>query len=260
MILCENVRIDLNRPACADIDCLMGKIKSLEEPPFPLLQELICVYLVLTECYGSGTGEIRVVYVDGEQEQLVFSSPQHPLDFAGHSPLELLGVVFRVEAREFPQSGRYAVQFRYNGAKLEERPLLLRRRPMNDKSGNEGVRIVADFRDRAIPSSETKTVPGAAPSATRSVNEGVQLLADVRDRSQALPGAKAIDELKETPTSTCVPLPCTGSKADFLESLLEEPAAIRFLQEASRLGLSQKEWDRMLGELHGLREGDGRQE
>ena len=44
------------------------------------------------------------------------------------------------------------------------------------------------------------------------------------------------------------------------ESLVGEPAAIRFLQEASRLQLSQKEWERMLGELHGLRDGDGRKE
>ena len=43
------------------------------------------------------------------------------------------------------------------------------------------------------------------------------------------------------------------------ESLVGEPAAIRFLQEASRLQLSQKEWERMLGELHGLRGGDERE-
>jgi HTH-type transcriptional regulator, competence development regulator len=40
------------------------------------------------------------------------------------------------------------------------------------------------------------------------------------------------------------------------ESLVGEPAALRFLQEASRLKLSQEEWERMLGNLHGLREGD----
>ncbi len=43
-------------------------------------------------------------------------------------------------------------------------------------------------------------------------------------------------------------------------ALVREPAAIRFLQEASRLQLSQKEWERMLGELHGLRGGDEREE
>lgn len=40
------------------------------------------------------------------------------------------------------------------------------------------------------------------------------------------------------------------------ESLVGQPAALRFLQEASRLKLSQEEWERMLGNLHGLRGGD----
>lgn len=44
------------------------------------------------------------------------------------------------------------------------------------------------------------------------------------------------------------------------ESLVGEPAALRFLQEASRMQLSQKEWEQLLGELHGLRGGDERKE
>jgi transcriptional regulator with XRE-family HTH domain len=38
-----------------------------------------------------------------------------------------------------------------------------------------------------------------------------------------------------------------------LSESLTDPAAIRFLQEASRLRLSQDEWERLLGKLHGLR-------
>jgi transcriptional regulator with XRE-family HTH domain len=34
---------------------------------------------------------------------------------------------------------------------------------------------------------------------------------------------------------------------------LADPAAIRFLQEASRLRLSQDEWEQLLGKLQGLR-------
>jgi transcriptional regulator with XRE-family HTH domain len=37
------------------------------------------------------------------------------------------------------------------------------------------------------------------------------------------------------------------------ERLAREPAAIRFLTEASQIGLSQEEWDRMIGQLRGLR-------
>ena len=38
-----------------------------------------------------------------------------------------------------------------------------------------------------------------------------------------------------------------------LSESLSDPAAIRFLQEASRLRLSQEEWEQLLGRLHGLR-------
>jgi hypothetical protein len=41
-----------------------------------------------------------------------------------------------------------------------------------------------------------------------------------------------------------------------LNDSVGQPAALRFLQEASRLRLSQEEWERMLGNLHGLRGGD----
>ena len=127
MLLCEEVRVDPARPNCIDVACLMGKIVSLEDPPFPLLRaEPICVYLELTECYGSGVGQIRVAFSDEEHEETLFGSEEHQLDFAGHSPLELLGVVFRLVDCEFPQAGRYSVQFWYNGAKVEERPKLLR--------------------------------------------------------------------------------------------------------------------------------------
>jgi hypothetical protein len=90
------------------------------------LREQICIYLVLTEGYGSGFAQIRVEYSDSEPAKVLFGSPEHEFDFAGHSPLELLGVVFRLKDCLFPQAGRYSVQFWYNGEKIEERPLRLK--------------------------------------------------------------------------------------------------------------------------------------
>src|SRR5258708_2050631 len=37
------------------------------------------------------------------------------------------------------------------------------------------------------------------------------------------------------------------------DALARQPAALRFLQEASRLRLSPGEWEHLLGKLHGLR-------
>src|SRR5207247_1032908 len=56
------------------------------------------------------------------------------------------------------------------------------------------------------------------PSATRSVNEGVHLLADFRDRSQALTGSTADGkEVNETLTPNGQPPNVAGSKTDFLD-------------------------------------------
>lgn len=126
MLLCDDVRVDSDKPNCTHIDCLMSNIVSLETPPFPLVRESICVYLVLTGCHGAGIAQIRIAYSDGEHEQPLFGTPRHTLDFTPHSPLELLGVVFRLVACRFPHAGRYSVQFWYDGTKLEERPLQLR--------------------------------------------------------------------------------------------------------------------------------------
>jgi hypothetical protein len=126
MLLCDDVRKDANNPSCTHIDCLMGNIVSLELPPFPVLREMICVYLVLTEGRGRGIAQVRVAYVDAEAEQLLFGSPEHEISFENHSPLELLGVVFRLKDCLFPQPGRYAVQFWYDGQKVAEQPLRLK--------------------------------------------------------------------------------------------------------------------------------------
>lgn len=126
LLLCDDARPDPVNPSCTHIDCLMGNIVSLDDPPFPLLREEICIYLVLTECHGHGIGQIRAAYSDSEPEQMLFGSPEHDLDFTGHSPLELLGFVFRLRGCLFPQAGQYSVQFWYNRQKVAELPLRLK--------------------------------------------------------------------------------------------------------------------------------------
>jgi hypothetical protein len=86
MLLCDDIRIDADDPACVHVECLLTNVVSLEFPPFPLLREMLCVYLMLTECYGNGVAQIRVVYSDGEHEVPLFGSPERLLDFAGILP------------------------------------------------------------------------------------------------------------------------------------------------------------------------------
>src|SRR5438067_1522526 len=126
MLLCDDVRVDAAHPNCSNVECLMSNIVSLDDPPFPLLREMICVYLVLAECRGKGRVQIRVAFADNNPEEPIFGTPEHEVDFSGVDPLETIGIPFRIRDCPFPRPGRYTVQFWYNGHKIEERPLRLR--------------------------------------------------------------------------------------------------------------------------------------
>ena len=67
----------------------------------------------------------HAVSLDGSKQWISLNNPG-PLNFTGHSPLELLGVVFRIKGCRFPLAGHYGVQFWYDGQKVDERPLRLR--------------------------------------------------------------------------------------------------------------------------------------
>ncbi len=126
MLLCDDVHADADKPACTHVECLMSHIVSLDDPPYPFLREMICVFLVLAECRGRGRVQIRVSFIDDLHEQPLFGSPEHEVDFASVGPLDTVGIPFRLRDCRFPSAGTYSVQFWYNGAKVEERSLQLR--------------------------------------------------------------------------------------------------------------------------------------
>jgi transcriptional regulator with XRE-family HTH domain len=75
------------------------------------------------------------------------------------------------------------------------------------------------------------------------------------DRLQA-PAADTIERIAACIGCPAEELLAAAKKmpAGLNDSLINEPTAVRFLQEASRMRLTPEEWQRMLGELYGLRE------
>jgi transcriptional regulator with XRE-family HTH domain len=76
------------------------------------------------------------------------------------------------------------------------------------------------------------------------------------------PAAETVGRLAEALACPVEELLSAAKKmpADLNDSV-GQPAALRFLQEASRLRLSKEEWEQLLGKLHGLRsdqDGEGR--
>jgi transcriptional regulator with XRE-family HTH domain len=75
------------------------------------------------------------------------------------------------------------------------------------------------------------------------------------DRLQA-PASETIARIAECIKCPVEELLAAAKKmpAGLNDSVVNEPAAVRFLQEASRMQLTPEEWQRLLGKLHGLRE------
>ena len=122
MLPCEDWRLDASSNRVTVVG-LLTHVRSIGEPPYPLLFRELCVFLALTE--GRGQGEGKIICVFEESGQVIFETPPRPIAF-GPDPLEVTGVAFRVRDCPFPLPGRYAIQFWYDGEVVEERPLLLR--------------------------------------------------------------------------------------------------------------------------------------
>jgi hypothetical protein len=123
MLLCEDCRGDPDNPRHVDILGLLTNIRSLDDPPYPLLYRELCVYVALTECRGEGLARIVCTWEDSGQP--VFASPERNL-VVGEDPLEVVQVLFRMQACPFPGPGLYSVQLWYNEEMIEECLLRLR--------------------------------------------------------------------------------------------------------------------------------------
>jgi hypothetical protein len=123
MLLCDDWRVDPTNNRRITIVGLISNIHAVDDPPYPLLYEEMCVFLALTEGRGLGNASIVCVYV--ETGQKVFETRSRPIEF-GSDPLEVVAVPFRIRDCRFPQPGRYLVQFWYDGEMVEERPLRMR--------------------------------------------------------------------------------------------------------------------------------------
>src|ERR1022692_1255184 len=64
LIVCEDIQIDPDNPRRITLVGLISAIRSIEQPPFPLLYREICVFLQLTECRGPAEGRIEIQHAD----------------------------------------------------------------------------------------------------------------------------------------------------------------------------------------------------
>lgn len=123
LIVCEDIQTDPEKPRRVSLTGLISAIRSIDQPPYPLLYRELCVFLQLTECRGPAEGRIEIRHAD--TDQLVFRTRTRTIPF-GNDPLEVVGAVFRIRNCCFPEPGLYWVQFWYHEQVLARQPLILR--------------------------------------------------------------------------------------------------------------------------------------
>src|SRR5689334_2260723 len=89
MLLCKDWLQAPENDRFISIFRLIGNLTSIDDPPYPLRYEEICVVVVLTEGYGTGTCDVVCVY--DEDDRKVFATHSRRIQF-GADPLEIVGV------------------------------------------------------------------------------------------------------------------------------------------------------------------------
>jgi hypothetical protein len=123
LIVCEDVQTDPDNPRRVTLVGLISAIRSIEQPPYPLLYREICIFLQLTECRGAAEGRIEILHA--ESGQVIFRTRTRTIPL-GSDPLEVIGATFRIRNCLFQGPGLYWVQFWYNEQMIAQQPLLLR--------------------------------------------------------------------------------------------------------------------------------------
>jgi hypothetical protein len=123
LIVCEDVEMDPDNARRISIIGLLSTIRSLQQPPFPLLYREFRVFLQVTECRGPAEGRVEIRQAD--TDHVVFHTQTRTIPF-GNDPLELVGLRFLVQDCVFPEPGLYWVQFWYNEQMIAQQSLVLR--------------------------------------------------------------------------------------------------------------------------------------
>jgi hypothetical protein len=123
LILCEDVLTDAENPLRVTLVGLTSTIRSLDEPPFPLLLRELCVFLQLTECRGAAEGHVEIQHADSGRTR--FRTRSRIIAFSA-DPLGIVGVTFRLRNILFPEAGLYWFRFWYNQTVIAQQPLIMR--------------------------------------------------------------------------------------------------------------------------------------
>jgi hypothetical protein len=122
LIVCEDIITDPGNRKRVSLVNLIHSIRSLDEPPYPLLYRELCVFVQLTSCRGQG--EVRVEIRQADMDSVIFATQPRTVSFP-NDPVAVHGMRFRIRGCTFPAAGLYWVQFWYDNRLLDQRPIIL---------------------------------------------------------------------------------------------------------------------------------------
>jgi hypothetical protein len=126
MLLCDDVRPNEANPNRHDIVGLMTRLWS-DTGAFPMICRQLCVYVIVTNGRGRGTGLVACVHE--ETGLTIWRTVSRELRF-GNDPLAIQGDYYRMRDVIFPVPGVYNFEYRYNGIVLATQSLVVKgRRP-----------------------------------------------------------------------------------------------------------------------------------
>ena len=122
MLLCDSVEVSPDNPRKVDVYGLLTSARPAPDSGGYPVRVSFCVYLAVTG--GRGEGEVKIVVLDSESNEVAYESLARKIDF-GADPLLVRGIIFRILGCPFPRRGLYWVEFRYNDEGVFRQAILL---------------------------------------------------------------------------------------------------------------------------------------
>jgi hypothetical protein len=122
LIVCEEIITDPKNPKRVSLLNLVHSIRPMRQPPYPLVQPRLAVFLQLTGCRGRG--EVRVAIREADTDEVIFTTETHRVAFP-NNPLALHGFRFRLFGCRFPEPGLYWLEFFFDNQVLGQQPITL---------------------------------------------------------------------------------------------------------------------------------------
>ena len=122
LIVCEDIIADPNNPNRVSLVHVVNSIRSMKQPPYPVRNPQLCVFIQLTGCRGPG--EFRVEIREADMDEVIFATKTFRGSFP-NNPLTVHGLRFRFRNCKFPRPGLYWLEFFFDNQVVAQQPITL---------------------------------------------------------------------------------------------------------------------------------------